>query len=203
MSLGAYLASEDSAVLREALGEYSGYSCLEIGAGNGGNLKELRKRFKLVVGTDLVRPGILDWSDAGANYVIADAASCFKRGSFELVVFNPPYVPSEGIVDRAVDGGTGGVEVARHFVMEALDVVKSDGRVLFLLSSANPPDCLEEFACRGFAVKKVAEKRIFYESLCVFEASADDGATEVGRGGERGWGASDCPGRERSAELCA
>lgn len=176
MSRGAYIASEDSAALRGSLRPYSGEACLEIGAGNGGNLKDLCERFELVVGTDLVRPEVMDWRAAGVNYVIADAASCFRGESFDLVVFNPPYVPSEKIVDRAVDGGRDGVEVALHFMKGALDAVKGEGRILFLLSSNNPLGGISgECAARGFALREVTERRLFYESLHVLEASAEKG----------------------------
>ena len=172
---GAYVASEDSAALRASLKRYSGGACLEIGAGNGGNLKELSGRFDLAVGTDLIRPRATDWSDAGADYVIADAASCFRPGVFELVAFNPPYVPSEGTTDRAVDGGRGGVEVALRFVYQAIGVLKDGGRVLFLLSSDNPLEWFgHECEKRGLRVREVLSRRLFYESLHVFEASKDD-----------------------------
>jgi release factor glutamine methyltransferase len=173
MRRGAYVASEDSATLREALRGYSGGACLEIGAGNGGNLKELSKSFALVVGTDLARPEVEDWRECGANYVIADTTSCFRSGVFELVAFNPPYVPSEGISDRAVDGGRRGSEVSLHFLMGALDAVRRDGRVVMLLSSDNPlEDFQSECAFRGLTMRKVSERRLFYETLSVYEVSA-------------------------------
>jgi release factor glutamine methyltransferase len=173
MSSGAYLASEDSAALREALASHSGETCLEIGAGNGGNLKELCRRFGLVVGTDLVRPVARDWSSAGADYVIADGASCFRGRVFDLVAFNPPYVPSERIVDRAVDGGRDGVEVSLRFLRDALGAVKREGRILFLLSSDNPSDEFEtECARRGFSMKSTSSKRLFYETLRIYEVSS-------------------------------
>jgi release factor glutamine methyltransferase len=183
MKGAAYTASEDSVALRSALRRYSGSACLEIGAGNGGTLVELAKSFDLVVGTDIVRPETTDWRESGANYVIADAASCFRRGAFELVAFNPPYVPSEGISDRAVDGGREGTEVALRFLGDALEAVRGDGRIVMLLSSDNPVGEFEaECARKGFAMTKVSERRLFYETLHVFEASAEHEHDEVWAG---------------------
>lgn len=172
MSRGPYLASEDSALLRRVLRLYSGGACLEIGAGNGGNLIELSKSFELVAGTDVVRPDASDWREAGANYIVADAASCFRRRSFDLVAFNPPYLPSDGTTDRAVDGGTGGVEVALQFLREAMAVVREDGKILMLVSSENPIRELElECEAAGFTLRRVTESRLFYETLGIYEVS--------------------------------
>lgn len=170
MSGGVYLSSQDSALLRRALRSYSGQSCLEIGAGNCGALAELAERFALAVGTDLLRPS----SGAGSGeFVLADRATCFRDSSFELVAFNPPYLESEWISDRAVDGGKGGVEVPISFMKEALRVAnKRGGRVVILLPSTTRLGPFEELCRRaGAKLRKVMSERLFYEELSVFEAS--------------------------------
>ena len=180
MKRETYVASEDSSLLRRVLADYSGATCLEIGAGNGGNLRELARRFAVAVGTDLARPGLEDWREVGASYVLADAASCFTRETFDLVAFNPPYLQAGEISDRAVDGGMEGVEVALRFLKSALNVVKKDGRILFLLTSGNPIEQIEkECLTRGFRLEKKAELRLFYESLSVYEASASGEAVRA------------------------
>jgi release factor glutamine methyltransferase len=172
LSKRAYLASEDSALLREAMRDYGGDACLEIGAGNGGNLLELAGVHSLAVGTDLVPPGELNWVGRPGNFVLADAATCFRDGSFDLVVSNPPYLPSGTIEDTAVDGGRGGVEVALRFLREAKRVVKSGGRILMLLSSEDSmEDVRRECARMGLGLTLVAQKRLFFENLCVYDAS--------------------------------
>ncbi len=175
MSGPAYLASEDSALLRRALRPYSGKRCLEIGAGNGGNLLELSKRFKLTVGTDLVRPGISDWKEAGANFILADGASCMRPSAFDLVAFNPPYVPADP-GDRTVDGGRN-LEVPKKFLAEALGAVKDDGEVVFILN--NEAD-MEEFlglcSALGFGLERLMSERVFFEELNVYSAMRVSGA---------------------------
>jgi release factor glutamine methyltransferase len=165
-----YLASEDSALLRRELQPYAGKACLEIGAGNGGNLVALAKSFKIAVGTDVERPGMTDWSTAGGDFVLCDRASCFRNGTFDLVAFNPPYLRSDGIDDRAIDGGKEG-QVPLAFMREALRVVKDSGRILMLLTDGNPVDRFEE-ECRqrGFELVRSAGKHMFYEELSVYEA---------------------------------
>lgn len=174
MSLRPYLASEDSALLRNSLGGYSGTACLEIGTGNAGTLEELSRRFELAAGTDLVRPDPRIRGEQSVNFVLADRASCFRDSSFDLVAFNPPYIPSGTIGDVAVDGGREGTEVPLSFLREALRVVKKNGKVVLLLSGENRVDELEILcATKGFRMRKVAEERLFYERLFIYEASGD------------------------------
>ena len=169
MSGSPYIASEDSALFRDALREHTGDRCLEIGAGNGGNLVELSKRFRLVVGTDLVRPSMTDWKEGGANFVLADSASCVRPQSLDLVAFNPPYIPTD-VEDRAVDGGRD-LEVPKKFMREALRVVRSSGSVLFLLNDEAEVYEFEEI-CNvvGFHLERVKSKRLFFEELTVYSA---------------------------------
>ena len=171
MSGDPYLASEDSALLRKALGGRSGDRCLEIGAGNGGNLVYLSKRFRLAVGTDLVRPSMTDWRGAGADFVLADGASCLRSSAFDLVVFNPPYVRAD-VEDRAVDGGSQ-LEVPKRFLREALRAAKKEGEVVFLLNhEAEQREFGAICAEAGFGLEPLASERMFFEELVVFSAKA-------------------------------
>jgi len=172
MNVSTYLSSDDSALLRSVLRKHGGGACLEVGAGNAGALVELSQHFGLAAGTDLHRPSDDSWRASEADYVLADAASCFREGSFDLVAFNPPYVPSEGLADDAVDGGTEGIAVTIRFLLEAFRVLKNDGRVVMLLSSDNPVAPINETCERhGLAMKLVRTKRLFYETLSAYEIS--------------------------------
>jgi len=167
-----YLASADSALIRKVLGDCSGGSALEIGAGNGGSLVDLAGRFALAVGTDVVRPGMSDWSTEGANFVLADAASCLRDSTFDLVAFNPPYL-RERVRDRATDGGLD-LGVAKRFLNEALRAVKSSGKIVFLLNQEADIHSFEGMCEeRGFRVRKLQSERVFFEELSVYCAERD------------------------------
>jgi methylase of polypeptide subunit release factors len=174
MSGAPYISSRDSALLRRALEGRSGGRFLDMGAGNGGALAELSGRFEEVVGTDVTRPDMRDWSK-GADFVLADRGTCFRDGTFDLVSFNPPYLAGDGEGDRAVDGGRG-LEVPKSFLEDSLRVVGRGGSVVFVL---NDEARVEEFEaiCRrqGFGLRTVASERLFFEELSVHEAVREGG----------------------------
>jgi len=172
MSGETYISSEDSALLRSALQGHSGDSCLEIGAGNCGNLLELRRGFEMVVGTDILRPVTHDWKGKGIEFVLTDGASCLRSEAFDLVAFNPPYLALEVSGDRAVEGGRE-LEVPKAFLREALRTVKRTGKIIFLLNEEADVGefeevCLEE----SFTLERLAAQRVFFEELSVYSAAA-------------------------------
>ena len=177
MSSETYLSSDDSALFRKVLRRYSGESCLEIGAGNGGGLIELSRGFEMAVGTDLQPPSDSSWRRDSVELVLADSAGCFREGSFDLVAFNPPYVPSDRLTDRAVDGGKEGEEVMMRFLTDAMRVSKRGGEIVVLLSSENPLAPIERLCQQnGFSVRLLETKRLFYETLTVYEVSRNGNA---------------------------
>jgi len=164
-----YLPAEDTYLLRDSLERFSGRSCLEIGFGSGAVLESASKRFSHAVGTD-----VMDLQDAklalgSGELVLADRAACFREGIFELVFFNPPYVPSAQIEDVTVDGGPSGIDVAVSFLEDALRVLEKDGTIVALLSDEGDVAAfLSHCEDLGLEVESVAEKRVFYEKLSVF-----------------------------------
>ncbi|MDA4116449.1 MAG: hypothetical protein OK442_07840 [Thaumarchaeota archaeon] len=165
-----YLPAEDTDLLRTALSPLAGGSCLEIGFGSGTALSSVSGRFDLAVGTDVmgaeearlaIRPRV--------ELVLADRARCFRDRVFDLVFFNPPYLPSATVEDAAVDGGPTGLEVPLSFLEEGLRVLKDGGVVVALLSTeGDVRSFLARCTSLGLEVEPMAEKRLFYETLSVF-----------------------------------
>lgn len=85
---------------------------------------------------------------------------------FDLILFNPPYLPSSTVEDRSVDGGIGGTMLLKRFLEELPDYLERDGTALVLVSSMNEPASLLE-PYREFQSTVLANRSLFFEELQV------------------------------------
>jgi release factor glutamine methyltransferase len=147
-----------------------GESFLEIGLGNGANLQNAAEKFRLVVGTDMLRIGsLVAQRSSGIEIIRADKASCFQKAAFDVVAFNPPYLPAASIQDQAIDGGPHGVEVPLEFLESAIAVTRPEGEVLVLLSSLSKFEMFAKYCTEhSLLVRQIAEKKLFFETLSVY-----------------------------------
>jgi len=174
-----YLPREDSFLIRRIVEQIKAECALEIGCGVGFVLEELAQRCGWVVGVDLdlnsLRQAKIRLEDEGfVNFdlVCSSSAKAFRAKSFDLVVFNPPYLPSERVEDRAVDGGRGGVEVTLDWLRECARVVKSGGKVVIISSSLASQEALtKEAKTLGFRIRLLATHHLFFEDLYAYELS--------------------------------
>lgn len=172
-----YISSDDSELLRRAAARYTGRSCLEVGFGYASNLLDLCGRFALIVGTELKRSdGFARLiADGRASPILADKASCFREQCFDLILVNPPYLPSEGIEDQATDGGRNGFEVPARILEDAVRVLSPGGRILVVLSSETSGEDFFNFCeDRNFSSVPVMTKPLFFEELTVYEVRRKD-----------------------------
>ena len=188
-----YLPSEDSILLADCLKDYSGDIALDIGVGSGIITQTLCENFKKVVGTDLefeilekCKEDVVSntskdsekklENERGFELVCADAASAFRDNIFDLVVSNPPYLPedydNEGmkIHDEAIYGGKSGIEVTLKIIKSSLSTLKREGKLLIIVSSLSNISRLQELLeLLNLNMKKIVEKRLFFETLFVVE----------------------------------
>jgi release factor glutamine methyltransferase len=86
--------------------------------------------------------------------------------SFDVVLFNPPYLPSDKITDRAIDGGMGGRRFLDQFLNNLLPHLKTDGFAMLLVSSLNNPQLIMD-AHTEMSFEVVAERNLFFEKIQV------------------------------------
>ena len=85
---------------------------------------------------------------------------------FDIVLFNPPYLPSDEVRDRAVDGGTEGSQVMNRFLKELPLHLKKDGFALLLVSTLNQPRTIID-SHPELLFKGVTTRSLFFEELQV------------------------------------
>ena len=140
-----YRISEDTLLLIKGI-EHAALGAefaAEIGCGAGYATEVLAEASREVVATDVnFESARATWLrmkakgvDGKVHVICCDRLEAVREGEvFDAVVFNPPYLPSEG-EDPQFSGGPTGIEVPLAFSSSALSRLKRGGTLLFLLSS--------------------------------------------------------------------
>jgi len=100
----------------------------------------------------------------------------YKGEKFSLIVFNPPYLPSDPKEERSWlgkswAGGPTGRQLIDRFITEASAHLKKGGSILLVQSSlTNIGKTLDKLREAGFKAKVVAEKKVAFETIMVIQA---------------------------------
>jgi len=158
-----YNPAEDTYFLLDNIKNIKG-KVLELGCGSCYVLSNINSDFK--IGCDLIKP---DSIKDDVEFVLGDCTKApFREGSFEQIIFNPPYLLSDKIIDITVDGGKGGVEVALKFLIVSLRMVKKPGRIHFILSSLSDYGRVEQFLKKKGLKYIKKQKELFFETLYLY-----------------------------------
>lgn len=89
--------------------------------------------------------------------------------SFDVITFNPPYLPPDGPQDVSWDGGPGGIEVTERFLTQAQDHLNKNGRIYLLLSTLSDINSLINRYRDHYHFHLIDALPLFFEQLQVFE----------------------------------
>ncbi len=145
-------------------------------------------------GSGLIAAGLAELAPVIATEINPHAASCARkagvdvvrcnlfdaiRGTFDLVLFNPPYLPTEpheridDWLEYALDGGESGRAVIERFASDVARVLAPGGRILLLVSSlTGPEETVGLFAGQGLSAAVIREDPVEDEVLYVLRISA-------------------------------
>jgi release factor glutamine methyltransferase len=87
-------------------------------------------------------------------------------GRFDLILFNPPYLPSKDFEDRTVDGGPKGTIVIDRFLNELPAHLEKGANALLLLSSLNDPVTVK-LRHNALTFSLLVRRSLFFEELQV------------------------------------
>jgi len=176
-----YEPKEDSYLLEQYVKKYSrNKNVLDIGSGSGIQaLAALKAKAKLVTATDVDKESLahlFSLANSYSNIKIIKSnlfSSLPKKKKFDLIIFNPPYLPQDSREDkesqRATTGGKFGDEVIAKFLKQSKDYLSPRGFILIIVSSLTPIKKIDKILSATY-IKTVLEKKSFFmESLEVWK----------------------------------
>jgi release factor glutamine methyltransferase len=166
---GIYHPREDSVLLSDMVAAHAKGDVLDIGTGSGiqgitAALKGCRVTFADIDG-NAIRAAEENAKLNGVDgvFVVSDLFSKIE-GRFDTIIFNPPYLPSTKIEEKALDGGKGGRELIERFLVGYRAHLKPGGIALLLESSFSG---YQKEVKDG--AKVLAKTHYFFEDLVVLE----------------------------------
>jgi release factor glutamine methyltransferase len=174
-----YYPREDSELLAGVIEtmDIAGRSVLEVGCGSGLISIVAAKMGANVAAADVNPEAVrITEKNAEANKVSLNVftSDLFENvnGKFDLIIFNPPYLPvEEGETDLTYAGGASGREVIERFIGEVENHLNKDGFVLLLISSlTGEQEVLDLFHLIGMKTEIEASEKVSWEELIVIKA---------------------------------
>ncbi len=170
-----YEPAEDSYLLESEVRKIvKGKSFLDIGSGSGIQaLSALNNGVKSVLTSDINEESVKMLKSKGIKAINSDLFKNIK-GKFDLIAFNPPYLPEDRKEDKEsgkiTTGGKKGDEIILRFIREAKNHLNHYGIILLVVSSLTPKQRIKKlFNSLKLTHKKIAEKKLFFEKLEVWE----------------------------------
>jgi len=166
-----YAPGDDTFLMVDAIATLSveGKNVLDVGTGSGILGLYCALRCADVTGADIDELAIRHTADAARllgvelKLLVSDVFSNIPS-QFDLVLFNPPYLPSEGTHDGTVDGGPRGRGLIIRFLEELPGHLRKGGIAILLVSSLNSPDTLRD-SYNNFEFSTIAKRALFFEQL--------------------------------------
>ncbi|MBX0302775.1 HemK2/MTQ2 family protein methyltransferase [Haloarcula salinisoli] len=175
-----YQPAEDSDLLARTAAERvtSGDRVLDVGTGSGYVAATLAEAGAEAVGVDLSPLACREAAENGLPVVRGDLVSPFHENSFDLVAFNPPYLPTpaeaewDDWMEHALSGGEDGRRLVDPFLAAVSRVLAPGGEALLLVSSLTDPDAVRAYAREnGLGSEVLATEKHPYEELVVLRFS--------------------------------
>lgn len=176
-----YQPAEDSALLAGEivadLADRNPGRLLDVGTGSGYvGARVAAETGAAVVGSDINPEACRRAQERGLAVVRGNLVEPFADGAFDVVAFNPPYLPAmeaagwEDWFDVAISGGETGRETIVEFMAAVDRVLAPGGSVYLLVSSLTGVDAIVERAAdAGFSAVALADATFPGETLTVLK----------------------------------
>ncbi len=173
-----YNPSDDSYLLLRNVSVKPGQTFLEIGSGSGLLSVHAAKAGAIVTAVD-INPDAVECTRRNANKngvrVATRISDLFENvtGYYDLIVFNPPYLPSEtrstSWIEKSWSGGEEGSEIAVKFLGQAWQHLAPGGKIYLVLSSIGGLMSVLKAAKERYECEMLEEVHQFFESVFAYK----------------------------------
>src|SRR3989344_8545079 len=168
-----YEPREDSYLLLDAVKRFAHGRVLDMGTGSGilaaaaCGLPEVTSVTAADIDPDCVRA---DKKNHPQIAVLQSDLFSSLAGTFDTIIFNPPYLPQDReLTDASIYGGTRGHELIERFLKDAGHFLAPKGVILLLFSSLTGKRQVERAISEaGFTGKQVMSQKLHFEELYVY-----------------------------------
>jgi len=163
-----YRPAEDSYLLEKIVKKYAkNKSFLDIGAGSGIQSKAaLESGAKSILAVDINPEAVQIIKNKDIKVKLSNLFSNVK-GKFDLIAFNPPYLPADKYdKEKDTTGGKKGDETILKFLKQVKKHLEKKGKILLLVSSLTPRNRINALISKlGFKCKIATRHKLFMETL--------------------------------------
>ena len=164
-----YHPAEDSYLLVKHVESLVSGDVLDMGTGSGiqAVTAALKQDVASVLAVDITPEALREAEKRADNAGVSGKISFLLsdlfdevNGRYNWIIFNSPYLPSEGAADE--HAWAGGAELIERFLAGARDHLEPEGSILLIYSNLSEPDM------GGYEVDLLEEIELFFEKLfCV------------------------------------
>lgn len=169
-----YTPREDSFLLERYVKQYSkNKKVIDVGTGSGIQaLSAKESGAKKVIACDINPEAVKLVNEKGIETFRSDLFSNIRE-KFDLVIFNPPYLPEDEREDDesklVTTGGKRGDEIILRFLKQAIEHLNKNGKILLLISSLTPQnEVISLMNKMGLIYTVLGEDKFDFETLQVW-----------------------------------
>jgi len=164
-----YEPREDSYLLAKYVEKFARGRVLDMGTGSGILAEVALNKTKEVLAVDINKEAVEYVKKKGIKVKVSDLFSNIN-GKFDLIIFNPPYLPDEKLEDKesklTTTGGKYGYEILERFFNQAKNYLNKNGKILIVFSSLTNKNKIDKIIKRNnFKFRLIEREKIFFETL--------------------------------------
>lgn len=173
-----YQPAEDSYLLEKYVSKLAkNKSFLDMGAGSGiQSTAAIKANASSVLAADISQEVIKNLKKKKIPCIKSDLFKNIK-GKFDIIAFNPPYLPEDKREDKesqlATTGGKRGDEITLKFLRQSVKHLNPGGFILLIVSSHTPHDKMNKLIKEKNLKKKIlGRKKLFMEELQLWKLTS-------------------------------